>query len=347
MFGTARVANAAVVRRTSRVVPPLTSISIAAIAAVVTTGCTLESGASRSAERQPITTVAESASPRILCIVAHPDDEISFAGTMYKASTMLGAACDVLTITNGEAGYKYSTLAERLYGVELTDPEVGRKLLPEIRRHELMTGLSYLGARDLYLLNERDDGYSKDRAHVLDAATSPWDLARVRRSIDEVLARGRYDFVFTHLPSEETHGHHQCATLLALEAVARVPAAYRPVILGTRHVVKTDEAKKPYTGLAGESSTLPKPDAPCFTFDRTEPFGYQGKLNYKVVVNWAIAAHKSQGTMQLAMSRGDIEEYWLYAIDDEASIARARDLFDRLKAPQFEPKEYPATAPEP
>ena len=109
----------------------------------------------RGVESHLITEVAESASPRILCIVAHPDDEISFAATLFKASTALGACCDVLTITDGEAGYKYSTLAERLYGLELTDPEIGRKYLPEIRLRELKTGLSYLAEHKLYVLKER------------------------------------------------------------------------------------------------------------------------------------------------------------------------------------------------
>ncbi len=303
------------------------------------TGCALVN--SSPYQRESITSMGREVSPRILCIVAHPDDELAFAGTLYKSSTMLGAGCDVLTITNGEGGYKYSTLAERLYGLELTDPEVGRKELPAIRRRELMSGLSVLGARDLFLLNEKDDGYSNDREHVLDAVTSPWNLARVRSSIDRVLAEGKYDFVFTHLPSNETHAHHQCATLLALEAIARIPEGHRPVILGVRGLTKTDKPKDPYTGLPGESSTIPKPNAPRFTFDRSEPFGYQGKLNYKIVVNWAIAAHRSQGTMQLAMNGGDIEEYWLYSIDDDASAVKASEFFERLKTPQFKVRAYP------
>ena len=33
--------------------------------------------------------------PRILAVVAHPDDEISFAGTLYKTSHFLAGRCDV------------------------------------------------------------------------------------------------------------------------------------------------------------------------------------------------------------------------------------------------------------
>lgn len=323
--------------------------------------------ASARVERRPITAVPDDASPRILCIVAHPDDEISFAGTLYKSATALGAACDVLTITNGEAGFKYSTLAERIYGLELTEEAIGRKHLPAIRREELSLGLSYLAVRDLYLLNEKDDGYSKDRTRVLDPKTTPWRLDRVRRVIADVLERGEYDFVFTHLPSAETHGHHQSATLLALEAVARIKESRRPVILGCRSRTKpaaqasgsasaptapatpaasSPVAPGPYLGLDGEPSTLPRAGVLPFEFDRTEKFGHDGRLNYKVVVNWAIAAHKSQGTMQLGMNRGDIEEYWLYAVNRPDAEERARAFFTRLLAPQFATKTYPSTDPE-
>ena len=39
---------------------------------------------------------------RALCVVAHPDDEIAFSGTVYKIATHLGGAVDVVVITNSE-----------------------------------------------------------------------------------------------------------------------------------------------------------------------------------------------------------------------------------------------------
>jgi hypothetical protein len=48
--------------------------------------------------------------PRVLCVVAHPDDEIAFAGALYKTATLLDSVCDLVTITNGEGGFKYATL---------------------------------------------------------------------------------------------------------------------------------------------------------------------------------------------------------------------------------------------
>ena len=55
-------------------------------------------------------------------------------------------------------------------------------------------------------------------------------------------------------------------------------------------------------------------DGPIHEFDRTQPFGHRDKLDYRVVVNWVIAAHKSQGTMQLAMNKGERERFFVLEI---------------------------------
>ena len=48
--------------------------------------------------------------PKILIVTAHPDDDASFAGTNYKIVHDLKGIVDLALITNGEGGYKYSTL---------------------------------------------------------------------------------------------------------------------------------------------------------------------------------------------------------------------------------------------
>src|SRR5579859_7055509 len=69
---------------------------------------------------------AQSAPPRVLLVVAHPDDELCFAVTVYKITHELGGTVDQVVITNGEGGYRFSLLAEDYYGVKLTDEAVGR-----------------------------------------------------------------------------------------------------------------------------------------------------------------------------------------------------------------------------
>src|SRR5438045_3022121 len=75
----------------------------------------------------------------VLIVTAHPDDEIAFAVTIYKITHELMGTADIAVITNGEAGYKYSLLAEPYYHLKLTDEAIGRKNLPTIRKKELMS----------------------------------------------------------------------------------------------------------------------------------------------------------------------------------------------------------------
>jgi hypothetical protein len=67
---------------------------------------------------------------KVLAVVAHPDDEYAFAATTYRIARELGGIVDQVVITNGEAGYRYSVLAEQIYGLQLTDEKIGRANLP-------------------------------------------------------------------------------------------------------------------------------------------------------------------------------------------------------------------------
>jgi hypothetical protein len=67
-----------------------------------------------------------------------------------------------------------------------------------------------------------------------------------------------------------------------------------------------------------------------FTTDRTVKFGYKDSLDYQIIVNWEIAAHKSQGLFQTAMGRGDREEFVVLESGAESEAARAAALFKAL-----------------
>src|SRR5688500_11865442 len=90
--------------------------------------------------------------PRVLIVAAHPDDESAVAATSHKMTHDLKAKVDMALVTNGEAGYKYSTLAESIYGVELTDEKVGRECLPAIRKREMMAAGEVIGVRNFFFL---------------------------------------------------------------------------------------------------------------------------------------------------------------------------------------------------
>jgi len=278
--------------------------------------------------------------PRILAVVAHPDDEISFAGTLYKTSHFLAGRCDVAVLTNGEGGFKYATLAESLYGQELTLEDVGRAELPAIRRRELRSGCKLLGVRDLYFFDQKDHRYTTDLGEVLGPGAEVWDLERVRAGLRTLLHRGDYDFVFTLAPTQTTHAHHQAATFLALEAAWSLPRGERPVVLCSRP--RSDEPVPGSASLEGLPSSRTRD--PGLVFDLTRKFGHRERLDYRIVVNWAIAEHKSQGTMQLLMNRGEEERFLLFEGNDEDAEERARSLFRQLEADPFAVREYGPSA---
>ena len=278
--------------------------------------------------------------PRILTVVAHPDDEISFAGTLYKTSHFLAGRCDVAVITNGEGGFKYATLAESLYGCELTLEDVGRSELPAIRKRELRSGCELLGVRDLYFFDQKDHRYTTDLGEVLGPGAGVWDLERVRAGLRALLHRGDYDFVFTLAPTATTHAHHQAATFLALEAAWSLPPGDRPVVLCSQP--RAGDPVPASASLEGLPSSRTRD--PGLVFDLTRKFGHRERLDYRIVVNWAIAEHKSQGTMQLLMNRGEQERFLLFEGNNEDAEERARTLFRQLERDPFTRREYGSSA---
>lgn len=237
---------------------------------------------------------------RLLIVVAHPDDEYAFAATTYRLTHELGWTADQVVITDGESGYRYSALAEAVYGKALANEHDGRTNLPAIRKKETERAGKLIGIGRHYFLDQRDLGFATDRAT---AGTGNWDHDRVLGFVRGLLERERYDAVFTLLPTAETHGHHRAAAAIAQEAAAALPADRRPVVLGAEPRSRADRA----TTFEGKG--------PVLAFDRTASFGYHDALNYQIVVNWVIAEHKSQGLFQRDCGRHDLEEFWVLGGD--------------------------------
>jgi len=281
--------------------------------------CSALSCLSTSAAAQPPAT-------RVLVVVAHPDDDTDFAGAVYKITHVLGGKVDLCVITNGEGGYRYATLAEPIYGLKLTKEVVGRKALPAIRKKESRAGGAIVGIRNYFFLDQLDKAYTENVREVLE---KQWDTAFVRRRLAAILKKGRYDFVFIAEPPKTTHGAHQAASLMALAAVAAMPAQRRPVIL-SGNTYKKGDAPPPYAGRDDYPVARTRPIDVPLEFDLTQPFGFQDRLDYRIVANWLVAEHKSQGVMQLYLNAFDTERFTPFAIDDDAAVARAKALFARL-----------------
>jgi LmbE family N-acetylglucosaminyl deacetylase len=243
---------------------------------------------------------------RVLLVVAHPDDEYEMAGTVYHVTKELSGRVDQLVITDGEAGYHYSSLAEQYYGVKLTDESDGRKQLPRIRREEARRAARILGIEHQWFLNEKDEHFTLDAREVLKKS---WNEDRVRKNILERLRHGHYTYVLVLLPVADTHGAHKAASLLALEAVQQLPPADRPAILGAQAANSDKETYQPLPQYTVTATVTP---TPSFHFDRDAHFGYQDSLTYQIVVDWVIAEHKSQGMFQNRCRQDRFENLWLF-----------------------------------
>lgn len=278
---------------------------------------------------------------KVLIVTAHPDDDAVFSATVYKITHNLGGKVDLCLITNGEGGYKYSTLGEPIYGLELTEEAIGREYLPEIRKKELKAGCAIVGIKDFFFLDQKDHRYTTDVHEIMDSTV--WDIPFVKRRLKEIIEAGKYNYIFCLLPVPTTHAHHASSAILTLQVVNEMQLDTRPVILGGTTSNKDDTAKFRFTGLEEYPLTKISPDPVTFTFDRTAPFSFQGKLNYKIIANWVIAEHKSQGTMQLLMNSGDYEKYIWYEMNDPNKIEPTKKLFDKLAINYFKKKDYDLT----
>jgi len=282
--------------------------------ALLTTATMAQDGASpREVPRKPV---------RVLLVVAHPDDEYEVAGTVYRISKELSGTVDQVIITDGEAGYRYSSLATPYYGVDLTNEAVGRAQLPRIRKEEGRRAGRILGIQHQWFLNEKDDRFTLDAGESIHRS---WHEERILRVLQRRLSKGHYDFVFVLLPSAQTHGEHKAASILALEAVERLPAIRRPIVLGAQAGGGGDPA--PYTSLLGYSLTATDSPKPRFQFDRNTRFGYQESLSYQIVVDWVIAEHKSQGLFQTRCQQDRVESFWLFTANRASAAGEAESLF--------------------
>lgn len=272
--------------------------------------------------------------PKILLVTAHPDDDALFSATVFKTTRLLDGEVDLAIVTNGEGGYRFSTLGNYLYGRELDKEEVGRKYLPAIRKREVMAGGDIVGLRNYYFFDQVDDESSLDVERPL----KQWDIDMVQRRLTEIMRTEEYDFVFTMIPRADTHAHHKASALLALQAVQDLEPAERPIVLGTTFFSEP-EGETQYTMLEGYPVTEIRSDVDPFTFDRNQRFGHDDRLNYSIIANWVIAEHKSQGTMQLFMNGINVEAYLYYSLNSNDGIEKARTFFKAVNEAEIYKRE--------
>lgn len=269
--------------------------------------------------------------PKVLLVTAHPDDDALFSATVFKTTRLLGGAVDLALMTNGEGGYRYSTLGNYIYNKELDKEEIGRDYLPGIRKKELMAGGDIVGIRNYYFFDQQDFYYTLDVEETMEK----WDAEPIIKRLSEIIQRENYDFVFLMLPFADFHGHHKASAVIGLEAISKLPEEERPTALQAFVRRGQEDPGVEFTVLEGYPKTKVM-EGVKFEFDRNQTFGYNDRLNYNIISNWVIAEHKSQGTMQLLMqnSTGIIEQYWYVEMNGEEGLDKTRRFFEAVNAVQ-------------
>lgn len=269
--------------------------------------------------------------PRILLVTAHPDDDALFSATVWKTTNLLNGVVDLALMTNGEGGYKYSTLGNYIYGKELDKEEVGRKYLPGIRKKELKAGGDIVGIRNYYFFDQQDFYYTLDVEETLEK----WDTEPIVERLADIISKEKYDFVFLMLPFENFHGHHKASAVLGLRAIQSLPEGERPIALQAFVRRGADDPGISFTMMEGYPETKVMEDV-IFEFDRSQTFGFNDRLNYNIIANWVIAEHKSQGTMQLLMGNNMIEKYWYVELNGKEALDKTKAYFKAVNEAQHD-----------
>ena len=143
--------------------------------------------------------------PRLMAVLAHPDDESLGAGGTLAKYASEGVEVFLLTATRGDAG--------RYHGHRPGEPEhPGALALANIREAELRAAASVLGVRELMLLDYRDQQL---------------DAANPRQAVTEIVGhvrRVRPDVILTFGP-DGSYGHPDHIAISQLTTAAILAAA--------------------------------------------------------------------------------------------------------------------------
>jgi N-acetyl-1-D-myo-inositol-2-amino-2-deoxy-alpha-D-glucopyranoside deacetylase len=235
----------------------------------------------------------EAATPGLLCVHPHPDDETISCGGVLARAVDAGARVAVVTCTGGEAG-------DNLAGIDL-----GHEDLATHRRRELAAALAVLGVPTHRWLGYRDSGMvgtpandHPDCFHRADTEAAALRLAAIVREL-------RPDAVVSDA-ADGTYGHpdHVKAHAVTVRAVELAADPHAPVDGEPWAVRKRYEHTLSHGRLRGAHEALVAAGLPSpFGEDATVlPFGTEDARVTTVVdvvpqlerKRAALAAHASQ-----------------------------------------------------
>ena len=168
------------------------------------------------------------------------------------------------------------------------------------------------------------------------------------------------------LPSETIHAHHKGSCVLALQAYEQLDK--KPAVIANREFEYTppgsnsdhslqisqlkssilDRVKQELNGnqegkeeaissssldnyqyfyLSNFPITKVKLSQKPFLVSRNQ---LKGRVPYQIIANWVIAAHKTQGLLQMDVNLQNFEEFWVFDCNDDRQISFLNYLFQLL-----------------
>lgn len=269
--------------------------------------------------------------PRILTILAHPDDEsFGLAGT-FAALTDQGAGVILVCATRGEAG---ELLVE---GIATSET------LGELRERELRTAMSIVGVRDIRFLGYRDSGMAGAEDNADPRAFVNADHDAVVTVLVEIIDELEPDAVTTFGP-DGIYGHpdHIKASEVATAAIHRAaelgvwetPALYYAAASRERIQQFAKYPGSPFSRMSDEElAGFGTPDDEISTRLDISP-----QLERKVA---AIRAHRSQigdGDLFPGLPREVVDGFARYESLRQVPLPwnrEPRDILKELTAGQY------------
>ena len=247
---------------------------------------------------------------RVLHVIAHPDDEDS--ATVTYLSRGLGAEVTIASITRGESGANLIT-GDFFDGLGV------------LRTLEFRAAARYYGAR-LRFTTFADFGYSK----TLEETLRNWDQDEVVRDLVRIIREERPHVVLSRFQgnSQDGHGHHQAAGLLAREA-------YRAA---------GDSARYPDAGVPWQPlkfyANLRNPDDDWTVRIDSGQYDPLLGMTFAELARMGLRNHRSQGAGSAIASPGPSVRHYRLVASQAGAEARGESFFERLENPM--PKQVSA-----
>lgn len=240
---------------------------------------------------------------RVLHVIAHPDDEDS--ATLTYLNRGLGADVTIASITRGESGANLIT-GDFFDGLGV------------LRTLEFRAAARYYGAR-LRFTTFADFGYSKTLAETL----RNWDQDAVVRDLVRIIREERPHVVLARFQgnSQDGHGHHQAAGLLAREAyrAAGDPARY-------------PDAGAPWQPLKLYANVR-NPDSDWTVRIDSGQYDPLLGMTYAELARKGLRNHRSQGAGSAIAAPGPSVRHYELVASQVESAAREESFFERLENP--------------